>query len=97
MTGPHRRLLYLSRTDSAVLRFARLCERMSLSPVRILQSIINGPEPCSYLSGQFSAMQYARIGEMNPGDYTQRLDAGWFKFGSYLQRPLCHQRAPDPL
>ncbi len=58
--------------------------------MRILQSVINGPEPCSYLSGQYSAMEYARIGGMEEGDYTQRLDRGWFKFGSFLQRPLCH-------
>jgi arginyl-tRNA--protein-N-Asp/Glu arginylyltransferase len=58
--------------------------------VRILNSVINGPEPCSYLSGQFSAMEYARIGGMEAGDYTRRLGEGWFKFGSFLQRPLCH-------
>ena len=34
-------------------------------------------------------MEYARIGEMAPGDYTGRLLDGWFKFGSFLQRPLC--------
>ncbi len=58
--------------------------------MRIIQSVINGPEPCSYLSGQFSAMEYARIGGMEAGDYTRRLGDGWFKFGSFLQRPLCH-------
>jgi len=74
---------------SRIARVASL-RRVKALPVHILQTIINGPEPCSYLSGQYSAMQYARIGEIQPGDYTQRLDAGWFKFGSYLQRPLCH-------
>lgn len=34
-------------------------------------------------------MEYARIGEMAPGEYTGKLQEGWFKFGSFLQRPLC--------
>ncbi len=58
--------------------------------MQILHTIVNGPDPCSYLGGQFAAMQYAQIGAMQPGDYTDKLDAGWFKFGSFLQRPLCH-------
>ncbi len=58
--------------------------------MQIINSIINGPDACSYLSGQYSAMQYAQIGEMSPGDYTERLERGWFKFGAFLQRPLCH-------
>ncbi len=58
--------------------------------LQILQIITTGPDACSYLSGQLACMQYARIGEMAPGDYTGKLSEGWFKFGSHLQRPLCH-------
>lgn len=58
--------------------------------MHILKTIISGPDSCSYLSGQHSAMQYAQIGGMAPGDYDERLHAGWFKFGSFLQKPLCH-------
>lgn len=57
--------------------------------MRIDQTIISGPNDCSYLSGQHAAMEYGRIAEAAPGDYTRRLEAGWFKFGSFLQRPLC--------
>ena len=58
--------------------------------MQILHTVTNGPDPCSYLGGQLAAMQYAQIGAMQPGDYTDKLLAGWFKFGSFLQRPLCH-------
>ncbi len=59
-------------------------------PVRITRTILNGPDPCPYLPNQLWAMQYAEIAEMNNGDYTPRLLDGWFKFGSFLQKPVCH-------
>ena len=57
--------------------------------LHILQSIVSGPDHCAYLPGEQSLMQYAQIGGMDAGDYTEKLQSGWFKFGSFLQRPLC--------
>jgi leucyl-tRNA---protein transferase len=58
--------------------------------VEISRTIVNGPEACPYLPHQLWAMQYAEIARMAPSDYERPLLDGWFKFGSYLQRPLCH-------
>ena len=57
--------------------------------MRILQTIVNGPEPCPYLADQSWTMKYQHIGEMEPGEYERRLRLGWFKFGAFLQRPVC--------
>jgi arginine-tRNA-protein transferase len=36
-------------------------------------------------------MKYQYVGVMHPGEYEGRLLDGWFKYGAYLQRPVCKE------
>ena len=66
VTTSHIRPAVLRRRASCVARGTLLAKRIRQSPVQILHTVTNGPDPCSYLGGQFAAMQYAQIGAMHP-------------------------------
>jgi leucyl-tRNA---protein transferase len=47
------------------------------------------PSPCGYLPDRLWSLQYEMVGAMSAGEYMDRLEAGWRRFGSMLFRPRC--------
>jgi arginine-tRNA-protein transferase len=44
---------------------------------------------CGYLPDRQWQLQYEVVGELSPGEYQERLEAGWRRFGFMLFRPAC--------
>ena len=57
--------------------------------MRILRTFVTEPEGCPYLSDREWRMKYQHLDLLLPGEYDGRLRDGWFKYGAYLQRPVC--------
>ena len=47
------------------------------------------PGPCGYLPDRTWSLRYEVVGEAAPGEYADRLLAGWRRFGFSLFRPEC--------
>jgi leucyl-tRNA---protein transferase len=57
--------------------------------MRVLQTLITGPEPCHYLPEQQATMKNLVVLELSAEEYERKMDAGWRKFGPVLFRPIC--------
>jgi arginine-tRNA-protein transferase len=47
------------------------------------------PSQCGYLSDQQWSLEYQYVGAVQPGEYMNRMAAGWRRFGSMVFRPRC--------
>ena len=47
------------------------------------------PHDCSYLPGQTWRLEYEMVAEMAAGEYRERMDQNWRRFGHTLFRPHC--------
>ncbi len=47
------------------------------------------PSTCGYLPDRLWSLEYEMVGAMGPGEYEERLVAGWRRFGNMLFRPRC--------
>jgi arginine-tRNA-protein transferase len=59
---------------------------MKLSP-----SILEPPNPCSYLPDRLSRLEYQFAAAMTHDEYAQRMLEGWRHFGRMLFRPRCQK------
>lgn len=57
--------------------------------MRVLQTLITGPEPCTYLPDQEATMENLVVAQLSPAEYEQKMNEGWRKFGPVLFRPIC--------
>lgn len=51
--------------------------------------LLGDEEPCPYLDGLTSRMQYKLIGNCTPETYANLLEHGWRRFGRVFFRPVC--------
>lgn len=54
-----------------------------------LYSFIAPPSPCGYLPQEQWSLEYEFFLAMQPGDYMERMKAGWRRFGHMVFRPRC--------
>lgn len=47
------------------------------------------PSNCGYLPGQVWQLEYEQVRAMTAGEYLERMQQGWRRFGSMLFRPRC--------
>jgi arginine-tRNA-protein transferase len=57
--------------------------------MRVLQTLVTGPDACVYLPDQQATMENVVVAQLSPAEYEQKMDAGWRKFGPVLFRPIC--------
>jgi arginine-tRNA-protein transferase len=50
---------------------------------------IAAPSPCGYLPDRSWSMEYEYVRSLSRGEYLQRLQENWRRFGSMLFRPAC--------
>lgn len=58
-------------------------------PVESLFHFLAPPGKCSYLPEQTWRLEYEVVAELSAADYSERLAAGWRRFGDTLFRPRC--------
>lgn len=47
------------------------------------------PSPCGYLPEQHWSLEYEMVATISAGEYLQRMQEGWRRFGGMLFRPRC--------
>src|SRR5436309_1073981 len=47
------------------------------------------PSSCGYLPDRLWSLEYEMVGAMEAGEYKERLEQGWRRFGNMLFRPQC--------
>ncbi len=52
-------------------------------------TFMSAPGRCEYLPDRLSETQYEVVGDLTSGEYMERLDQGWRRFGHTLFRPAC--------
>jgi arginine-tRNA-protein transferase len=50
---------------------------------------VAAPSCCGYLPDQLWSLEYEYVSRMTPGEYLERMLAGWRRFGTMLFRPAC--------
>ncbi|WP_309715108.1 arginyltransferase [Armatimonas sp.] len=57
--------------------------------MRVLQTVLTGPDECHYLPERQATMENLVVAQLSPEEYEQKMNEGWRKFGPVLFRPIC--------
>ena len=57
--------------------------------MQTLLTFVAPSDPCGYLPGRRWSLRYDVVGDLTPDEYSDRLKAGWRRFGYSLFRPEC--------
>jgi leucyl-tRNA---protein transferase len=57
--------------------------------MRVVQTLITMPRPCSYLPDQEAVLEYHFVAGCSAREYGERMNAGWRRFGYGLFHPVC--------
>ena len=57
--------------------------------MKVVQRFTSKSESCEYLPEESSNLLYEVVPQITPGQYEERMNQGWRKFGVFLFRPVC--------
>lgn len=57
--------------------------------MKVVGKYLSSPDQCGYLPDRQWRLEYEYVSELTPAEYTDKLQAGWRKYGHALFRPAC--------